>query len=63
MNTITEPKRELKYYEYRVKSTPEFLSPIDENWEVVDLFIKWLPNGCLTYLVVFRKEIKLKSAD
>ena len=49
--------REIKYYEYRVKATPEFVSPIEEGWEVVNVFIGWLPNGYVNYYIVFRKRI------
>ena len=57
MNTTNEAQRELKYYEYRVKATPEFTSPIEEGWEVVNVFIGWLPNGYVNYYIVFRKQI------
>jgi len=56
MNT-NEAQRELKHYEYRVKPTPEYCSPIEEGWELVDVFLKWLDNGHLNYLLVFRKQI------
>lgn len=58
MTTTNEAMRELKYYEYRVKATPEYCSPIEEGWELVDVFMKWLPNGySLNYILVFRKQI------
>jgi len=50
--------RELKIYEYRVKATPEFVYPIEEGWEVIDVYIKHLSNGCVNYVLVFRREDK-----
>lgn len=57
MNTTNEAQRELKIYEYQVQATPQYCSPIEEGWEIVDVFIKWLANGNLNYLLVFRKQI------
>ena len=52
-----EAMRELKYYEYRVKATPEFMSQIEECWEVVNVFTGWLPSGYLNYYIVFRRQV------
>lgn len=60
MNTTNIAMRELKHYEYRVKATPEYVSPIEEGWELVDVFLKWVgefDNKHLNYLLVFRKQI------
>ena len=57
MNTTNGAARELKHYEYRVKATPEYIHPIEDGWELVDVFMKWLPNGYLNYVLVFRKQI------
>ena len=57
MNSTNEAMRDIKYYEYRVKATPEYIQPIEEGWELVDVFIKWLPNGYVNYVLVFRKQI------
>ena len=57
MNSLNQVSRELRQYEYRVKQTPEYSGPIEEGWELVDVFIKRLPNCYVNYLLVFRKEI------
>ena len=51
-------ERVLKNYEYRVKATPEYCCDINEQWELVDVFLKRLENGYRNYVLVFRKEIK-----
>lgn len=57
MNTTNQPCREIKNYEYRVRTTPEYTAPIEEGWEVVDVFIKTLGEVHITYAIVFRKLI------
>jgi hypothetical protein len=59
MNTTNEAMRELKYYEYRIKATPEFVSPIEEGWEVINVFTERLPSGYVNYYIVFRKQIPI----
>jgi hypothetical protein len=57
MNDEQKADRIVKVYEYRVRATPEYASPIEEDWELVDVFLKWLPNGYVNYVLVFRRQL------
>ncbi len=50
--------RDIKEYEYRVKCTPEYCYPIDEDWTLIDVFLKRLEIGYRNYVLVFRREVK-----
>jgi hypothetical protein len=57
MNYEQKVGRIVKVYEYRVQATSEYASPIEEDWELVDVFLKWLPSGYVNYVLVFRKQL------
>lgn len=51
-----QAKREIINYEYLFQSTPRF-AIADENWQLHDVFIKYLENGHSIFVTVFRKRI------
>jgi len=43
-------------YEYRFMTTPEF-KVIDEDWQLYDVFLKYLDNGAFVFVIAFRRII------
>ncbi len=55
---------QLKNYEYRVRATPEYTADIREDWELVNVFLTYLSNGHINYIIVFRRElVKLTQGE
>lgn len=60
--------RELIHYEYRFKTTPEYLVIKEEmmdgkalpQWELYDVFLKNLDNGAFVFVPVFRRRVENK---
>ena len=60
----TEAKREIVKYEYWIRSTPRFIGePVDEFWEIHQVFHSWLPNGAHNFIVVMRRPYPKKEGD
>lgn len=52
-----QPARKKIRYEYRIKSTPEYTSDIEEQWEVYNVFHSYLSNKEHNFIIVFRREL------
>jgi len=59
--------RELINYEYRFKTTPEYIVIEEEvvngkalpQWELYDVFLKHLDNGAFVFVPVFRRRVSI----
>lgn len=53
-----QASREVIEYEYRIESTPKYISPINEFWEIHQVFHSYLPNGHHNFIAIFRRQLK-----
>jgi hypothetical protein len=62
---MNDTAREPNHYEYRFKTTPQYVVIEEEvvkgvalpQWELHDVFLKYLDNGAFVFVPVFRRRI------